>query len=84
MSTPEGDRFSLPGWVPALFAAVAFGVCVFYTYALLVLVPAPGFNALNENWQVVSVDASVAGRDLIRPGDQASAHRRPDARTICA
>src|SRR5713226_1131423 len=53
-----------------LFAAVTFGVCTFYVYALLVLVPAPGFNALNADWMVVSVDPSVAGRDLIRPGDQ--------------
>ena len=70
MSTPEGDQFSLPDWVPALFAVAAFGVCVFYTYALLVLVPAPGFNAINDNWTVVSVDAEVADRGLIRPDDQ--------------
>src|SRR5258708_805974 len=70
MRTPEADRFSLPNWVPTLFAAVAFGVCVFYTYALFVWVPAPGFDALNADWQVVSVDASVAGRNLIQAGDQ--------------
>ena len=70
MSAPQGDRLSLPGWVPALFATVSFAACLFYAYALLVLVPAPGFNALNADWLVVSVDPSVANRDLIRPGDQ--------------
>jgi signal transduction histidine kinase len=70
MSTPEGDRLNLPSWAPALFAVVAFGVCVFYTYALLVLVPAPGFNALDDNWQVLTVDATVAGRNLIQPDDE--------------
>src|SRR5258708_6231825 len=70
MSTSQGDRLSLPGWLPALFAAVTFGVCVFYTYALLVLVPAPGFDALNQEWQVVAVSPSVAGRGLIQTGDR--------------
>src|SRR5258708_40144718 len=70
MSTSQGDRLSLPGWLPALFAAVTFGVCVFYTYALLVLVPAPGFDALNQEWQVVAVSPSGAGRGLIPAGDR--------------
>ncbi len=60
MSTPEGDGLSLPRWVPALFATVSFAACVFYAYALLVLVPAPGFNALNPDWIVVSVEISRA------------------------
>src|SRR5258706_9741690 len=68
-STPNGERLNLPGWVPALFAALAFAVCVFYTYVLLALVPAPGFNAIDADWQVVSVDPSVAGRNLILPDD---------------
>jgi signal transduction histidine kinase/uncharacterized protein YigA (DUF484 family) len=72
VSSPEGERFSLPSWVPMLFAAVTFGVCVFYVYALLILAPAPGFDALNDTWLVDTVDPSVAGRDLIRPGDQLS------------
>ena len=70
MTTTEGHRLGPLRWVAALLAAVTFGVCVFYAYAFLVLTPAPGFNALDADWQVVTVDPSVAGRDLIRPGDQ--------------
>ncbi len=69
-SASTGDRLSLPEWVPIVIAAAAFAVCVFYTYALLVLVPAPGFDAINSDWQVITVDASVVGRNLIQPGDR--------------
>jgi signal transduction histidine kinase len=72
VSSPEDDRLNLPGWVPGLFAAVTFGVCVFYVYALLAWAPAPGFNTTDDTWVVVAIDPSVASRDLIRIGDQLS------------
>ena len=64
---PRSDPFQ---GLLALAAVVSFGLCVFYVYALLVLAPVPGFNALNENWVVVEVEPGVANRDLIRLGDQ--------------
>jgi signal transduction histidine kinase len=70
VNTSAPDRLSLPGWVPAIFAAAALAVCIFYTYALVAWVPAPGFNALNDTWDVVSVDSEVIGRNSILPGDR--------------
>ncbi|MCC7358067.1 MAG: GAF domain-containing protein [Anaerolineales bacterium] len=70
MRAPAEPRSSLAQWLLAVAAGVSFALCVFYVFALLALVPAPGFLALNENWTVVEVDPGVVGRGLLRVGDQ--------------
>lgn len=70
MKPPQPHPSALSTRLLALIAAATFAAGAFYAYALLVWVPAPGFNITNINWRVASIDPEVAGRDLLRVDDE--------------
>jgi signal transduction histidine kinase len=53
-----------------LLTAVTFAICAYYSFALVVWTPAPGFFMFNQLWKVASVSPAVAGRGLIQAGDE--------------